>query len=653
MFRFFSPRVRAVLYKLGTVALIIASIYAFFSIKAEIDTINTALTPPELPAAQTASKTTYLEQNWTSEQRDWYHHVSQGTATITVPYAWFAALEQPKSSPWLSFLGAAPLFVDNDYMTRFGFIAGKKSAHNPDGLPIGFAKTESIYFAGIDRKTTAVGFSCAACHTGQLIHNDTRYIIDGGPATTDLNQLTQAIGAALGQTALSSKMSILNGRYERFAKRVLKEQYNTITSKRLKDQLIKTLELLAQKTDSVEVVEGFGRLDALNRIGNQVFATDLNRNANYHAIDAPVNYPHIWTSSWFDWVQYDASIMQPLVRNAGEALGVKAYSNTTAPEHERFASSIPMRNLYELEQLLAGDNPWLNEQWSGLQAPSWPAEFGEIDQAKAQKGAKLYQQHCQGCHLPPLNSPDIWQAKYQSKIMFNADATAESFLHLNVIPLSKIGTDGQQAGVLANRTVDTTDTGLNTQLCTPAPQPLDSNSTTPLISVAFGDSATNNFGLALGAYVQHTIDQWMNQNLIPNDWLAQFSGNRPNCLQVGKGYKARPLNGIWATAPYLHNGAIANLYELLSPLAERATFVQLGSQQFDAQKVGVYQSTTLNPAHADNDYLGGLFILDTNTLGNSNAGHQFEQSSGVTTGIIGPEFTPAQRYELIEYLKTL
>lgn len=28
-------------------------------------------------------------------------------------------------------------------------------------------------------------------------------------------------------------------------------------------------------------------------------------------------------------------------------------------------------------------------------------------------------------------------------------------------------------------------------------------------------------------------------------------------------YKARPLNGIWATAPYLHNGSVPNLYQLL------------------------------------------------------------------------------------------
>ena len=69
------------------------------------------------------------------------------------------------------------------------------------------------------------------------------------------------------------------------------------------------------------VKEGFTRLDALNRIGNQVFAISAKRPANYHATDAPVNYPQFWGTSWFDWMQYNGSTMQPMVRNAGERWG--------------------------------------------------------------------------------------------------------------------------------------------------------------------------------------------------------------------------------------------------------------------------------------------------------------------------------------------
>src|SRR4030095_14281120 len=52
------------------------------------------------------------------------------------------------------------------------------------------------------------------------------------------------------------------------------------------------------------------------------------------------------------------------------------------------------------------------------------------------------------------------------------------------------------------------------------------------------------------------------------------------------GYKARPLNGIWATAPYLHNGSVRNLYELLLPAEERTTTFYVGRREVHPASVG-------------------------------------------------------------------
>ena len=71
------------------------------------------------------------------------------------------------------------------------------------------------------------------------------------------------------------------------------------------------------------VHEGFGRTDALGRIGNTVFGDHLSA-ANYQVGDAPVSYPYLWNIWKFDWVQYNGSVSQPLARNVGEALGVGA-----------------------------------------------------------------------------------------------------------------------------------------------------------------------------------------------------------------------------------------------------------------------------------------------------------------------------------------
>jgi hypothetical protein len=662
---------------------VLLAFYAYATVKSAAQSLNYALSPPELPPYQPTKFRATINQNWSAEQSDWFHYVSQGTATIPIPYRWFVNLERPKAVPWLMFFGDGGLFIADKYILRLGFIKGSTSEVNPDGLPYGFATTRSHYFSGLDRKATAVGFTCAACHTGHLTYNDTEYVIEGGPAMMDLGLFTKALGAALGQTALSSKLPFFNGRFDRFAERVLGEHKNPLTTKALKGQLLKTMGLLAKTTDTIDVREGFTRLDALNRIGNQVFSSDLDRHRNYAAIDAPVNFPHIWTAPWFDWVQYDGSIMQPLIRNSGEALGVKAYVNTTAPmDGQRFGSSVPVKNLYAIETLLAGENPDAQRGFGGLLSPAWPDDFPEIIEEKRNKGEKLYNKNCKGCHLPTLNSNAIWETRYFGQIAYTNNGVREqtkgSYLHLNIIPLSEIGTDPGQAGVLARRTVDITGLGLNTEVCTNTPsEPSPLYIRQPdgvggeLTFVPFKDSPVGNFGLALGAFVQQTNDQWMQQNYIPKKWRHIYQGERPNCLQAGMGYKARPLNGIWATAPFLHNGAIPTLFDLLSPLEDRPMFVQLGNQAFDADKVGIVQPSSLYDEIDKNceqrgddsvpEYEDGLFILDTCVMGNLNVGHQFEKgyekydksSQAYSKGVIGPYLEESERYELIEYLKSL
>jgi len=119
--------------------------------------------------------------------------------------------------------------------------------------------------------------------------------------------------------------------------------------------------------------------------------------------------------------------------------------------------------------------------------------------------------------------------------------------------------------------------------------------------------------------------------------------------QVVSGYKPRPLQGVWATPPFLHNGSIPNLYELLSPAYERSTKFYVGRREFDPEKVG-YRLDPLSK---------GGFWFDTRLPGNFNTGHEFrsgyvpydENNPQVQYGVIGPELTPDQRYELIEYLK--
>jgi len=179
------------------------------------------LVPPPLPPRKTADTAYWLDQNWRTEDRHWFHHVSQGTATFPVPYAWFMALEQPYLS-----IGKPGLLSDSAYLERFGFIPSTRSvntdaahlqaagyssasddkieaapasviaglkptpADNPDGLPVGFARLSGA----INPVTGAsepdkIGLTCAACHTGSINYKGTSISFDGGPAMVDLRKL--------------------------------------------------------------------------------------------------------------------------------------------------------------------------------------------------------------------------------------------------------------------------------------------------------------------------------------------------------------------------------------------------------------------------------------------------------------------------------
>jgi hypothetical protein len=105
-------------------------------------------------------------------------------------------------------------------------------------------------------------------------------------------------------------------------------------------------------------------------------------------------------------------------------------------------------------------------------------------------------------------------------------------------------------------------------------------------------------------------------------------------------YKAAPRDGVWATAPFMHNGSVPNLYEMLIPAKERTKKFYVG-REFDPVKVGV-----------DTSGKSGRFMLDTALVGNSNAGHSFEEGPR-GTGVIGPLLTDEQRWALVEYLKSI
>lgn len=597
---------------------------------------------PTLPKYDTPKRTVWMEQGWADPKaapkpdpaaydRNWYYHASQGTLTFGIPYEWFMALEQPDFTLWETGLLSDPAYLD-----RVGFIIppDNRNAYNPDGLPVGFSKGAPIVDPttgqpfmnpATGKPLNAVGLTCAACHTGQLEHKGTRFIVDGGAALTDLGKFRTALGISIGLTA----SPLVPGRFDRFAERVLGANHTKEAKAALNVQLQTVLAkgqqlmLLDQQVGAQSVAEGFGRLDALNRIGNQVFSIDLALPQNYAPTNAPVNYPHIWSTSWYDWVQYNGSIEQPMVRNAGEAMGVAAPVNMTGMKTPLFTSSLPVREIYEMEEFLAGpEQPFTAKRFTGLRAPAWPKELPAVNAELAKKGEALYGELCQGCHLPPPGTDAFWNPELWSDPKTNA--AGWRYLKMKMVDISYVGTDPAQAKALAERKVAVPDyIGLSKDAKTPDEQ------------------GRYWFGPALGEVVEKVVTQAYNDAKVPMHERPKLDGYRPNGIRAPLQYKARPLDGVWATAPYLHNGSVPTLYALLSPVNERPASFWLGNREYDPKDVGYV-----------NRELEGGFKVRTDLPGNLNTGHEFKDGP-LGNGVIGRYLAPEERRALVEYLKTL
>jgi hypothetical protein len=118
-----------------------------------------------------------------------------------------------------------------------------------------------------------------------------------------------------------------------------------------------------------------------------------------------------------------------------------------------------------------------------------------------------------------------------------------------------------------------------------------------------------------------------------NTFLAELEaeGYQPprevGVRSTGK-YFAATLSGVWARSPYLHNGSVRTMQDLLTPPRQRETRFHRGSHLFDEDAMGYKDE--------------GAYILDTSASGNSNSGHDY-----------GTKLSAAEKRDLIEYLKTL
>jgi hypothetical protein len=625
-----------------------------------------------------------LEKEWDEWHRQ-YYQTTQGNQII--PYDWLRAMEQ---APTLFALKNTAPFLSPDNLTRYRVLTGTKGDRNPDGMPIGLPKD-------IDKFTSQpwTSISCASCHTNQLSYKGKFYLIDGAPSLQDF-AYTETMINTLGMTVL------FPGKFDRFARKVLGASYGAAQKDELRKEVVKYL--LEQRPafhatlfGTYPTKEGFARVDALGRGPNGQFSPltpitilDPLVGSNFRISDAPVSYPPLWYTDDFDWVQSVAAIQQPLGRNMTEAWGVNA--KIYSEPYRRFQTTLKPQNLFWIETYLSLTEP-----------PDWPeGVFGNIDLAKAKRGEYLYKDKiwkddlltgadelpkeklfegsvseegfytvvypapdkarvqrglCARCHEPQWAKltetsitnwgeqycpPEKWDEykKTSAGQKLVGEFQKKRFVRLRMYGLDVIGTDPNDAVNFNAR---------QTSFFQIATGPLADYFHKPQVGIA---EALASMTLEAKKIVYGQLDGLKDlPESLPK--RAEWDGYRPNQFRAPMGYPARPLRGYWATAPYLHNGSVPNIYQLLSPVSERDKVFYVGNTDYDPKNMGY----TVRRSWGVFDWLfnSGYFKFDTSISGNSNKGHEFRnlRAGESSRGVIGPYLTPDDRLAIIEYLKEL
>ncbi|KJZ37167.1 di-heme-cytochrome C peroxidase [Pseudomonas fluorescens] len=565
---------------------------------------------PKLPTWSPVQQVHYLEQ-WSASDREIYYFTPQGTQVKGLRYDWFKALELPFSQQRF----AAP-----EYLARFGFLidpSQRPTPNNPGNLPVGFARHQNP-----GSQDEFLDITCAACHTGELRFNGQAVRIDGGSAQHVLPSSVPTLrGGSFGQALVASLTSTYYNpwKFERFARNVLGQDYDARHQQLRKDFKVSLDTFLKVAWNDTHrglypTEEGPGRTDAFGRIANASFGDAISP-ANYRVANAPVDYPQLWDMWTFDWVQWNGSAQQPMARNIGEALGVGATLNFFDANGQplkgdaRYQSSVRLRDLHLIEQTL-----------QRLKPPAWPEELlGAIDKTQAAKGRELFTENCAGCHVPrSVQSDGRWVQ------------------HLKMLPVEFIGTDPGAANNIADHRFDLTAlqwdpaelAQLDVQLQPTPTEPLDLSKLSSAKGLAY-----------VTAFVGNRAFREAN---IPAAERPDMDGfGLPIGVRELRAYKARPLAGVWATAPFLHNGSVPSIYQLLSPQDERTTTFYKGTFEYDPRHLGYRTEAFTNG-----------FMFDTRITGNHNSGHEFRAGKR-GNGIIGRLLQPEERWALLEYLKVL
>ena len=544
--------------------------------------------PPE-SARETNAAVIYAANGWSQPERDQYYHLAEGSELM--PYTLLASLTSVKTGK--------PFLQD---MERFGFLPDPAGPSNPYQLPVGVtvSRSRNAGTAGME----IVGFNCAACHVGEVSYRGKRVRIDGAPSLIDLEGYQLEFKDSL-DAALKNPQKLL-------ALIVAMEKQRNRPDTPSEGEV-------AQYTNEPEVQSAGNVQPAPNADPSfhsiSSAAADATRPATQPTFRERLKTDIAFLKARLAHIQNGKLLLDGTVPGPGRVDAFGAARNLLFPQFAaKMQSPVSFPFIWSVPDNIGRkpkDFQWIH--YDGNTNSILERNIGQALGMGAVFDPKTYESTLRIGNLHQLEvlthklQPPAWPADVLGAIDEAKARQGEQIFNQKCAECHQDRMFGQvQIGTDPNRA------NSFGQPVSKVPFP---KAVAPILD-----------GLKKRAFADDGIS--------PADQAAMDAD--PVIWRATAQYLARPLKGIWATAPYLHNGSVPTLYDLLHPDQRPARFT-VGDREFDPAKIGYRGDPNLTGPN--------VWVYDTTQPGNSNIGH-----SGDAFGTNLPE---DQKAALLEYLKKL
>ncbi len=543
-----------------------------------------------LPRASVESSgVTYAANGWSQSERDRYYHLAEGSELI--PYALISNLQSVSTGkPFL------------EGMERFGFLPDRASAQNPHGLPVGMTVSRSRNRGTAGNEV--IGFNCATCHVGELTFHGRHVRIDGAPALVNLQAYQIEFKNSLDATLKNP---------QRLVALVVAMEKQRNTPDTPSDTEAAQYAAYPEVQHAADVRPSSPADTSFHSISSA--AADSASPAPRGSFQERLKEDVAFLKARLAYLQNGKLLVDGTEPGPGRVDAFGAARNLLFPKYAvkmqspvsyPFIWSIPDnvgRKPQEFKWIhYDGDTNSILERNIG-QSLGMGTVFDPVTYESTLRIGNLHQLEL----LTHKLQPPKWPADVLGAISAQKAQAGEQIFNQKC------------AGCHQDRMFSQMDVGTDPNRANSFGQPVGKTAFPAAVAPIL-------HGLKMRAFADDAISPEEQATMDANPAIWRATGQ----------YLARPLNGIWATGPYLHNGSVPTLYALLHPDQRPARFT-VGSREFDPVKIGYRSDPTLTGSN--------VWVFDTTQPGNSNIGHSGDA--------FGATLSEDQKSELLEYLKKL